>query len=154
MPSTLRLVRRLGSSPAVDPDQRQEDPLRKLLSISLLSALLAGLIATSAWAEDPRATASETTCQLTAKEQRGLGASYVTSLRVEGTTCAKGKGVTLAFNNCRTAGGKPQGVCTRKVGHYSCTEKRYDAVPGVQYSSKVTCIWGAKKVLSTYTQNT
>jgi hypothetical protein len=128
--------------------------LRKLLGISLVSALLAGLIATSAWAGDPQDRASATSCQLTAKEQRGLGASYVTSLKVEGTTCAKGKGVTLAFNDCRTAGGKPQGVCNRKVGHYTCTEKRYDSVPGVQYSSKVTCSWGAKKVLSTYTQNT
>lgn len=128
--------------------------MRKLLGIALVSALLAGLIATSAWAGDPRASASATSCQLTAKEQRGLGASYVTSLKVEGTTCAKGKGVTLAFNNCRTAGGKPQGFCNRKIGHYTCTEKRYDSVPGVQYSSKVTCTWGAKKVLSTYTQNT
>jgi hypothetical protein len=128
--------------------------LRKLLVISLVSALLAGLIATSSWAGGPQARASATSCQLTAKEQRGLGASYVTSLKVEGTTCAKGKGVTLAFNDCRTAGGKPQGVCNRKVGHYTCTEKRYDSVPGVQYSSKVTCSWGTKKVLSTYTQNT
>ncbi len=129
--------------------------MRKLIGISLATALLAGLIATSAMAAgEPQATASATNCTLTSKEQRGLGASYVTSLKVQGTTCAKGKGVTLAFNKCRTAGGKPQGKCTRKVGSWSCTEKRYDAVPGVQYSSKVTCTWGSKKVLSTYTQNT
>jgi hypothetical protein len=128
--------------------------MRKLIGIALASALVAGLLAPSAFAGGPAASASASACSLTAKEQRGLGASYVTSLKVEGTTCAKGKGVTLAFNNCRTAGGKPQGACTRKVGHYTCTEKRYDAVPGVQYSSKVTCRWGQKLVLSTYTQNT
>jgi hypothetical protein len=129
--------------------------MRKLIGISLATALLAGLLASASSASAPIATAaSATSCTLSTKDQRHLGASYVTSLKVEGTTCAKGKGVTLAFNNCRTAGGKPQGVCGRKVGHYSCTEKRYDAVPGVQYSSKVTCTWGAKKVLSTYTQNT
>jgi heat shock protein HslJ len=129
--------------------------MRKLIGISIATALLAVLIATAAAAADgPTATASATSCQLSTHDQRHLGASYVTSLKVEGTTCAKGKGVTLAFNNCRTAGGKPQGVCNRKVGSYTCTEKRYDAVPGVQYSSKVTCTWGAKKVLSTYTQNT
>jgi hypothetical protein len=128
--------------------------MRRLIGIALGTALLAGLLATSALAGGPGASASATSCQLSTKEQRGLGASYVTSLKVEGTTCAKGKGVTLAFNNCRTAGGKPQGTCSRQVGHYTCTEKRYDAVPGVQYSSKVTCTWGAKKVLSTYTQNT
>lgn len=128
--------------------------MRTLIGISLTAALLAGLIASSATAGSPQATASATNCQLSTKEQRSLGASYVTSLKVSGTTCAKGKGVTLAFNKCRTAGGKPQGKCTRKVGNYTCTEKRYDAVPGVQYSSKVTCTWGSKKVFSTYTQNT
>jgi hypothetical protein len=128
--------------------------MRKLFGISIATALLTGLIATGSSAAPIATVATAASCQLSAKEQRSLGASYVTSLKVEGTTCAKGKGVTLAFNNCRTSGGKPQGVCSRKVGHYSCTEKRYDAVPGVQYSSKVTCTWGAKKVLSTYTQNT
>ena len=78
----------------------------------------------------------------------------VTSLKVKNTTCAKGKAVTLAFNKCRTAGGKPQGKCNRRVGRYTCTERRYDAVPHVQYSSKVTCASGSKRVLSTYTQNT
>jgi hypothetical protein len=129
--------------------------MRTLLAISLTSALLAGLIASGASAAGgPQATASATNCTLSTHDQRHLGASYVTSLKVENTTCAKGKGVTLAFNKCRTAGGKPQGLCNRKVGNYSCTEKRYDSVPGVQYSSKVTCVWGSKKVLSTYTQNT
>jgi heat shock protein HslJ len=129
--------------------------MRTLLAISLTSALLAGLVASGAAAADgPQASASATACTLSTHDQRHLGASYVTSLKVEGTTCAKGKGVTLAFNKCRTAGGKPQGLCNRKVGSYTCSEKRYDSVPGVQYSSKVTCVWGAKKVFSTYTQNT
>jgi hypothetical protein len=128
--------------------------MRKLIGIALASALCAGLVAPGALASAPEATASASACSLTSKEQRNLGASYVTSLKVSGVSCAKGKGVTLAFNDCRTAGGKPQGVCGRKVGSYTCTEKRYDAVPGVQYSSKVTCRWGDKLVLSTYTQNT
>lgn len=129
--------------------------MRKLIGISLATALLAGLMTTSAMAAgEPQATASATNCTLSSKEQRGLGASYVTSLKVQGASCSQGKSVTLAFNKCRTSGGKPQGKCTRKVGNYTCTEKRYDAVPGVQYSSKVTCTWGSKRVFSTYTQNT
>lgn len=129
--------------------------MRTLLAISLATALLAASVASGAAADGPLASASSATaCKLSTHDQRHLGASYVTSLKVENTTCAKGKGVTLAFNQCRTAGGKPQGLCGRKVGHYTCTEKRYDSVPGVQYSSKVTCVWGAKKVFSTYTQNT
>ena len=129
--------------------------MRTLLAISLATALLGATIASGAAADGPRASASAATaCKLSTHDQRHLGASYVTSLKVEKTTCAKGKGVTLAFNKCRTAGGKPQGKCNHKVGHYTCAEKRYDAVPGVQYSSKVTCTWGAKKIISTYTQNT
>jgi heat shock protein HslJ len=128
--------------------------MRTLLAISLATALLGAMIASSAAADGSQASASATGCTLSAHDQRHLGASYVTSLKVDGTTCAKGKGVTLAFNQCRTAGGKPQGKCNRKVGNYTCSEKRYDAVPGVQYSSKVTCTWGQKKVFSTYTQNT
>lgn len=129
--------------------------MRKLIGISLAAALLAGLIAASAGAANgPTATASTATCHLTPHEQRSLGASYVTSLKVDNTSCAQGKSVTLAFNECRTSGGKPQGKCKRKVGHYTCTEHRYDAVPSVQYHSKVTCTWGEKRVFSTYTQNT
>jgi hypothetical protein len=128
--------------------------MRTLLGISITSALLLAAIAPGAFASGPQASASASNCQLTAREQSSLGASYVTSLKVEGTSCAKGKGVTLAFNKCRTSGGKPQGTCSRKVGRYTCTEKRYDAVAGVQYSSRVTCRWGQKLVLSTYTQNT
>lgn len=124
---------------------------RTLLGIVIGSALVIGLVA-SAGASAQRA--ATTPCHLTAHEQRSLGASYVTSLKVKNTSCAKGKAVTLAFNRCRTAGGRPQGKCNRKVGRYTCTERRYDAVPGVQYSSKVACVSGKKRVLNTYTQNT
>ncbi len=128
---------------------------RTLIGISLASTLVAGLLASGAWAaQDQVATASASDCHLSAREQRNLGASYVTSLKVSGTTCAKGKSITLAFHNCRLRSGKPQGLCDDKVGHYTCTEHRYDAVPHIQYSSKVTCTWGDKKVFSTYTQNT
>lgn len=125
--------------------------MRRTLGIAIASALLAALVV-SAGASAQRAGA--TTCHLSAHEERTLGASYVTSLKVKGTSCAKGKSVTLAFNKCRTAGGKAGGKCNRKVGHYTCTEHRYDAIPRVQYSSKVTCAWGSRRVLSTYTQNT
>jgi hypothetical protein len=124
---------------------------RTLLGIAIASALLGALFVCSGASAEK---AGPTPCKLTAHDQRTLGASYVTSLKVKGTTCAKGKSVTLSFNQCRTAGGKPQGKCNHKVGHYSCTERRYDAVPSVQYSSKVTCVWGQRRVLSTYTQNT
>jgi hypothetical protein len=128
---------------------------RTLLGIAIASALVAvPAVASAGAAGGPTATASATTCHLTAHEERSLGASYVTSLKVDKTTCAKGKSVTLAFNKCRTSGGKPQGYCKRKVAGYNCAEHRYDAVPHVQYSSTVTCTSSDKRIISTYTENT
>lgn len=125
--------------------------MRTLTGILLAAALLTAALVTAA---SPAAARGATSCKLTTHDQRHLGASYVTSLSVQGVSCAKGKEVTLAFNQCRTAKGKPQGKCKHEVMGYGCTEKRYDAVPGVQYSSKVTCVKGTKRVFSTYTQNT
>ncbi len=56
--------------------------MRKPIGIALASALLAGIVTSGAAADNPT---SATKCPLTAKEQRSLGASYVTSLAVEGT---------------------------------------------------------------------
>jgi hypothetical protein len=126
------------------------ETMRKLIGIVLTSVLLAGLVVSGAAADNPT---SATKCPLTTKEQRSLGASYVTSLAVEGITCDKGKRITVAFNNCRTSGDRPQGRCHHKVAHYTCTERRYAKVPG-GYTSAVTCTWGSKRVLITYTQNT
>ena len=128
----------------------------KLISAALAAALavvaLASVAAGSAAARSV-ATASSTHCDLTVHEQRHLGASYVTSLKVSHVSCKKGKKVIKAFHECRTSGGKPQGKCDSSVLGYSCTEHRFDAVPQVQYNSRVTCTSGNKVVKSTYTQN-
>jgi hypothetical protein len=121
--------------------------LSLVLAAGLAAALLLALTAASG------ATASTTTCDLTTKEQRHLGASYVTSLKVSHVSCDKGKDVVKAFHECRTEGGKPQGKCQHKVDGYSCDEHRFDAVPHVQYNSRVTCTRGDKLVKHTYTQN-
>jgi hypothetical protein len=128
----------------------------KSISVALAAALaavaLAAVAAGSAGASSV-ATASSTNCNLTVHEQRHLGASYVTSLKVSHVSCKKGKKVTKAFHECRTAGGQAQGKCNSKVLGYSCAEHRFDAVPHVQYNSRVTCTNGNKIVKSTYTQN-
>jgi hypothetical protein len=128
----------------------------KRISIALAATiLLAALIGTAAGGAGASsvATASSTHCDLTTHEQRNLGASYVTSLKVNHVSCKKGKKVVKAFHECRTANGKPQGKCDSKVLGYSCSEHRFDAVPHVQYNSRVTCSSGDKVVNSTYTQN-
>lgn len=116
----------------------------------LMTALFAAGSSASA---TPVATASAKACDLSTHEQRHLGASYVTSLKVSGTTCAKGKAVVLAFQQCRKDAGGKNGKCTSKVSGYSCEENRYDAVPGVQYNSRVKCEKGDRVVRHTYTQN-
>jgi len=122
------------------------------LTAGLVVVALAAVAAGSAGASSV-ATASSTNCNLTVHEQRHLGASYVTSLKVNHVSCKKGKKVIKAFHGCRTAGGQAQGKCDSKVLGYSCTEHRFDAVPQVQYNSRVTCTSGNKVVKSTYTQN-
>jgi hypothetical protein len=128
--------------------------MRRNLIIAGLAAALLLVAGTSASARSSVATASATACHLTSSEQRHLGASYVTSVRVRGVSCAAGKHVVKSFHKCRFENGGPNGKCNRRIGHFSCSEHRYDAVKGVQYSSHVTCSWGGKRVWSTYTQNT
>lgn len=129
---------------------------RKLMAIGfrvgLLGILVAGIVS-SAGGANSVATASSRGCDLTPHQQRHLGASYVTSLKVSGVSCRKGRKVVRAFHRCRTEGGKPQGKCHHKVLHYRCREHRFDAVPHVQYNSRATCKRGSKVVKNTYTQN-
>jgi hypothetical protein len=124
-----------------------------IAAVAMLAAVTGSAGAHSAASGPAIATASSTACDLTPHEQRHLGASYVTSLKVSHVSCKRGKEVTKDFNDCRTAGGKPQGKCNHDVDGFSCDEHRFDAVPHVQYNSRVTCTRGAKVVKSTYTQN-
>jgi hypothetical protein len=123
------------------------------LAFAAMLATAAIATASGSAGASPVATASSTHCSLTTHEQRHLGASYVTSLKVSHVSCKRGKEVTKDFNECRTAGGKPQGKCKHDVDGYSCDEHRFDAVPHVQYNSRVTCTDGNKEIKSTYTQN-
>jgi hypothetical protein len=120
--------------------------------VGLLGMVVAGIVTSSGGASSV-ATASSHSCALSPHQQRHLGASYVTSLKVNGVSCRKGRKVTKAFHECRTEGGKPQGRCHHRVLHYKCSEHRFDAVPHVQYNSRATCKRGHKVVKNTYTQN-
>ena len=113
-----------------------------------LVALLALATASGAVAGSPAVHAAGN-CHLSSYEQRHLGASYVTSLRVKKTSCSKGKGVVKAFNSCR---GSARGHCTHRVKGYACNEHRSGI--SVQFDSTVNCSNGSKRVHFTYTQNT
>lgn len=82
------------------------------------------------------------------------GPSYVTSLKVTNTSCANGKKVVRAFHRCRKAHGGIKGRCPRKTSilGYRCRETR-QAI-GTQFTGKVTCTAGTRRVVHTYTQFT
>ncbi|MDX6656371.1 MAG: hypothetical protein QOH62_1164 [Solirubrobacteraceae bacterium] len=80
----------------------------------------------------------------------GLG--YFTSLEVSHVTCATGRKVTVAHYRCRTRHGR-SGRCTSKVLGYSCTEGHRNSIP-TEYTARVTCKSGTRKVVYTYQQNT
>jgi hypothetical protein len=124
------------------------------LAVSALcaGALAAGSVSASA---EPGAHASValTPCDLSGKQQT-LGASYVTSLKVLGVSCTKGEHVVKAYHACRHANGGAGGKCSSKVLGFSCKESGRQEVPNVQYSATMKCRKGAKRVKSSYTQNT
>lgn len=78
------------------------------------------------------------------------GQGYYLKLTVKGTSCASGKSVMKAHYKCRTKHGI-KGKCG-SVSGYSCTEKR-NAI-STEYSSRVTCKSGTRKVVYYYQQNT
>jgi hypothetical protein len=109
---------------------------------------------TCALALIPAASASAGSCNIH-NQERSFGPTYVTSLRVSGTSCKRGKSVVRAFHACRRAhGGIKRGRCPHKLSvlGYHCREKRGSIA--TQVTGKVTCRRGGAKVIHTYTQFT
>jgi len=129
--------------------------LTKSTRMALAGVLLCGLM-TLALAL-PHGSANAQTlnrgCNISGQETK-LGASYVTSLSAKNTSCGTGKKVVKAFNKCRKKNGGANGHCKSKVKGFKCNEGKRNGVPGVQYSAKVKCKKGGKKVVFNYTQNT
>jgi hypothetical protein len=80
------------------------------------------------------------------------GATYVTSIGVRHVSCATGKRVIRAYHHCRRASGGADGRCHHRVRHFRCTERR--TVGHGQFTAKVTCTRGSKRVRHTYTMFT
>ena len=82
------------------------------------------------------------------------GNGYFTSLRVEHTSCGNGRKVARAHYRCRRAHGI-RGHCHHAVRHFHCKEHRpASARIPTQYSSRVTCTRGSRRVVFVYQQNT
>jgi hypothetical protein len=119
--------------------------MRRLVFAVLLAAVLA--LPAPAAAAPPVAEAARS-CGV--GDGRGYGTTYVTSLRVSGTSCRSGKRVVRAFHACRPG---RRGRCGRRVRGYRCREGQRDRSP-VQYDARVTCRNGGNVVKHRYTQNT
>ena len=121
---------------------------------TLLACVLAGasLVALSppAPAEGPHAAALRS-CNIRG-QQDDLGATYVISLKVSGTSCRNGKRVVRAYHACRKRNGGRDGRC-RGVLRYRCTERRLNVIPS-QYDARARCKRTGREVFHKYTQNT
>src|SRR5438876_1494 len=67
--------------------------------------------------------ASFRSCDLSGKQQH-LGSSYVSSLQVQGVSCAKAEKVIKAYRQCRHASGGPAGHCATPVLGFNCKDGR------------------------------
>jgi hypothetical protein len=94
------------------------------------------------------------TCKLSIATARHMGPTYVTLLKVSGTSCATAIKVTKAFHRCRLKKGATA-RCTTKVQGYSCTEKRPASLKSaLSFDGDVTCRRGGARVVHHYQQDT
>jgi hypothetical protein len=119
------------------------------------AGLLAVLLVPASGASPIAHTASFTPCNISG-EQQDLGASYVTSLKVQGVSCTKGEKVIRAYHQCRHQNGGAAGTCGATVVGFKCKEGKRTGVPNVQYNATAKCHKvsnPSKRVKSRYTQN-
>jgi hypothetical protein len=91
-------------------------------------------------------------CDLAGQDRR-LGPTYVTALRVENISCATAKRLVRAYYSCRVRNGGRKGTCRSTVLGYRCRERRLDAIE-TQFDATVTCTRGNRRVNHGYTQFT
>jgi hypothetical protein len=122
----------------------------------LAAGLAVGLLAQTGAASPTERVAGFTPCNISGK-QRQLGASYVTSLKVQGVSCAKAEKVVTAYHRCRHQNGGPAGTCRTAQLGFKCNDGKRTGVPNVQYNATAKCHKASnpsKRVKSRYTQNT
>jgi hypothetical protein len=122
-----------------------------IAAVALISAVAVGSGSASPVAQKSAFTA----CNIDGKQKR-LGASYVTSLKVQGVSCAKAEKVIKAYHRCRKDNGGAGGSCGSTVLGFTCKDGKRVGVPDVQYNATAKCRKNAnanKRVKSSYTQN-
>jgi len=120
-----------------------------------LAGLMVALLAPSGSASPVAHEASYSPCDISGQQQ-DLGASYVTSLKVQGVSCTKGEKVIKAYHQCRHQTGGPAGTCGATLSGFKCKDGNRTGVPNVQYNATAKCHKvsnASKRVKSRYTQN-
>ncbi len=92
-------------------------------------------------------------CKNTREFAQGTFASYITEYKAKNTSCGDAREVIAAFHECRKENGGRDGRCKSSVSGYKCEEGKREGVEGVQYSARVVCKSGSKKVTHSYTMN-
>ena len=129
---------------------------RTIAAAVAVTGLLMGVVAQTGGASPVAHTSGFTPCDISGKQQ-DLGASYVTSLKVQGVSCTKAEKVVKAYHDCRHANGGPAGSCTSTVVGFKCKDGKRTGVPNVQYNATAKCHKASnssKRVKSSYTENT
>ena len=117
---------------------------------ALLGALtLLAVLPAASIGNGPTATAA-TKCGLSSKP-RAYGPTYVTSLRVSGTSCRNGRKLVRGYYSCRIRNGGRRGHCSGVYG-YHCRETRTSSP--VQFDALVKCSKSGRSIAHRYTQNT
>ena len=131
--------------------------MRRVISTAVVVAGIAtGLLAPTSGASPVAHASSFTPCDISGKQQQ-LGASYVTSLQVQGVSCTKGERVIKAYHRCRHRNGGAAGTCGATLFGFKCKDGKRTGVPNVQYNATAKCHKvsnPSKRVKSRYTQNT
>jgi hypothetical protein len=80
------------------------------------------------------------------------GDGYIVQIKTKGVGCTTGRKVAKKHRSCRLAHGK-RGKCTKKVLGFSCKEGKRNSI-STQFTAKVSCKNGSKRVSFVYQQNT
>jgi hypothetical protein len=115
-------------------------------------ALVSSLVALAAAVALPSSASAAYYHRCSIGDPGSYGTTYVTSIGVHRVTCSKGKKVIRAYHKCRRASGGAKGRCHHRVLRFRCSERR--TVGHGQFTAKVTCTRGSRRVRHTYTQFT
>jgi len=130
--------------------------LKQIAVLIAAAGVMAAITAPGSGASPVAHAAAFSPCDINGKQQ-DLGASYVTSLKVQGVSCAKGEKVIKAYHQCRHQNGGPAGTCSNTLLGFKCKDGKRTGVPNVQYNATAKCHKtsnASKRVKSQYTQNT